>query len=271
MKNILICLNLKWVVQATFKWVAQATRLSRPATGRTEWKERLYCNQAPKKAHALFPFRTASRRSGQASGLCYPLFRIAGLIFVTTFIAQAEPVKIQLPPETAVYKSGPGADVANAQCLTCHSADYAAMQPPMPAKFWKGAVDKMIAKYAAPIETNQVDALVEYFAKHYGTDGTNAAASTVAKQIPTDASTDPKQLMQKNGCFNCHTVDKKFIGPAFKDVAGKYNGTSDAFAKVAHQIQNGGSGLWGPIPMPPFKQFSQVEVKILSDWILAQK
>ena len=74
-----------------------------------------------------------------------------GLICVATFVATAAPVKIELPRETDVYRAAPGADLANAQCLTCHSADYAAMQPPMPAKFWKGAVDKMIGKYGANV------------------------------------------------------------------------------------------------------------------------
>jgi cytochrome c len=76
--------------------------------------------------------------------------------------------------------------------------------------------------------------------------------------------------MQKNGCFNCHTLENKLIGPAFKAVAAKYKDNADAFAKVSHQIAHGGSGLWGPIPMPPFKQLSESEVKTLADWILVQ-
>jgi cytochrome c551/c552 len=202
------------------------------------------------------------------------IFISVGFIFATTFVMQAAPVKIELPRETDVYRIAPGADLANAQCLTCHSADYAAIQPPMPTKFWKAEVDKMAGKYGAPIPTNQVDALVEYFAKSYGTDAASAGTTSIAattKEIASAASGDAKKLMQKTGCFNCHMVDKKFIGPAFKDVAGKYNGKADAFAKISHQIQNGGSGLWGPIPMPPFKQFSETEVKTLADWILAQK
>ncbi len=191
------------------------------------------------------------------------------VIFVAAFTAQSEPVKIQLPIEMGVYKPAPGADLANAQCLTCHSADYAAMQPPMPAKFWKGAVDKMIGKYGAPIPTNQVDAIVDYFARSYGTDATNAAIPVVAKEI--SAPVDAKKVMQNSGCFNCHNAQTKIIGPAYKDVAAKYHGNPEAVAKVSHQIQNGGAGLWGTFPMPPFKQLSQAEVKVLAEWILAQK
>src|SRR4051812_49296413 len=108
-------------------------------------------------------------------------FLFAGLV-AASITAHAEVVKIELPVETAVYKSGPGADLANAQCLTCHSADYILTQPPMPAKFWKGAIDKMIGKYGAPIPTNHVDALVEYFSKTYGTE-TNTPSNTVVTQV----------------------------------------------------------------------------------------
>ncbi|MEO7299929.1 MAG: c-type cytochrome [Verrucomicrobiota bacterium] len=201
------------------------------------------------------------------------LFASSVLILAGIFLAHAAPITIELPNETVVYKKAAGADLVNAQCLTCHSADYIAMQPPMPAKFWKGAVEKMVGKYGAPIPTNQVDAIVEYLAVNYGTGATNSAATTqlAAKEHASGAPGDAKQLMQKTGCFNCHTVDKKFIGPAFKEVAAKYHGQADALTKVSHQIENGGSGLWGPIPMPPFKQFSPAEIKTLSDWILAQK
>ncbi|MDB6026188.1 MAG: cytochrome [Verrucomicrobiales bacterium] len=196
-------------------------------------------------------------------------FLIAGLV-ATSVVAQAEVVKIELPVETAVYKSGPGADLANAQCLTCHSADYILMQPPMPAKFWKGAVDKMIGKYAAPIPTNSVDALVEYFAKNYGTE-TNTPSNTVVTQVITQPSgaLDGEAVATKMGCFNCHAEDKK-IGPAYKAVAAKYKGNKEGPEKIAHQITHGGSGQWGTVPMPQFDSLSAAEIKAVSDWILAQ-
>jgi cytochrome c551/c552 len=194
------------------------------------------------------------------------IFTAFGFVFASAFLAHSAPVKIELPIETGVYKAGPGADLANAQCLTCHSADYAAIQPPMPAKFWKGEVDKMAAKYGAPIPTNEVDALVNYLARNYGTETADATAPLVAQEIKV---TDAKQLMTKSGCLNCHNARTKIIGPAYQDVAAKYRGDPKAMAKVSHQIRNGGSGLWGTFPMPPFKQLSDEEVQILAYWILA--
>lgn len=138
----------------------------------------------------------------------------------------------------------------------------------MPEKFWKAEVDKMIGKYGAQIPTNQIDALVAYFAKNYGTETSVATPTVVAAK---EKSADAKQLMMKTGCFSCHNAQTKLIGPAYKEVAAKYRDDADAIAKISRQITNGGSGLWGTLPMPPFKQLSPDEVKMLAEWILAQK
>jgi sulfite dehydrogenase len=201
------------------------------------------------------------------------IFAFLLFVFSAIFIAQSEPVKIELPVETVVYKPAPGADLANAQCLTCHSAEYISTQPPLPRTFWKASVDKMIGKYGAPIPTEQVEALAEYFAKNYGTDGTNAStiAAAVTPAVASTVARDVKKLMQDSGCFNCHNAQAKLLGPSYKDVAAKYRGHPEGLAKVSHQITHGGSGLWGPFPMPPFKQFSEAEVKMLAEWILEQK
>lgn len=60
----------------------------------------------------------------------------------------------------------------------------------------------------------------------------------------------PDEAMTKAGCMACHTKDKKLLGPSFKDIAVKYKG-QDAAAKLAEKVRKGGSGVYGPIPMPP--------------------
>jgi len=200
------------------------------------------------------------------------VFASLSIVFATAFLVQSAPVTIELPIETALYKPAADADLANAQCLTCHSAEYVSSQPPLSRAFWKGSVEKMMTKYGAPVPADQIEALVNYLASNYGQGATNApAASSPASDAPLATTGDAKLLMQKSGCFNCHTVDKKFLGPSFKEVAAKYKGIPDASAKVTRQITHGGSGLWGPFPMPPFKQFSEADVRILTAWILAQE
>ena len=78
-------------------------------------------------------------------------------------------------------------------------------------------------------------------------------------------------LAQKKNCMACHAVDKKVVGPAYKDVAAKYAGQKDAAAKLAEKIQKGGSGVWGPVPMPANTQVNAAEAKQLADWVLSQK
>jgi len=83
---------------------------------------------------------------------------------------------------------------------------------------------------------------------------------------------DGAALAKKSGCFNCHTVDKKLVGPSYKDVAKKYKGNAGAAAMLVKKVSDGGSGVWGPIPMPPNKtKVSEADIKTLVDWVLSQQ
>jgi cytochrome c len=82
---------------------------------------------------------------------------------------------------------------------------------------------------------------------------------------------DAAQLAQQKNCLACHAVDKKLVGPAYKDVAAKYAGQKDAVAKLTQKVLKGGSGVWGPVPMPPNTQVSEAEAKELVQWVLSQK
>ncbi len=76
------------------------------------------------------------------------------------------------------------------------------------------------------------------------------------------------QLAQKNNCMACHAVDKKVLGPAYQDVARKYAGQKDAVAALTASIQKGGSGKWGPVPMPAQPTLSEADAKALATWIV---
>ena len=79
------------------------------------------------------------------------------------------------------------------------------------------------------------------------------------------------QLATAKNCMACHAVDKKLVGPSYKDVAAKYSGQKDAAAKLEAKILKGGAGVWGPVPMPANAQVNPDEAKKLVAWILAQK
>jgi len=94
------------------------------------------------------------------------------------------------------------------------------------------------------------------------------AAALVATSLPALAQQD---LAQKKNCLACHAVDKKVVGPAYKDVAAKYAGQKDAVDKLTQKVLKGGSGVWGQIPMPANPQVSEAEAKQLVTWILGMK
>jgi cytochrome c len=88
--------------------------------------------------------------------------------------------------------------------------------------------------------------------------------------IAGQASADEALAKAKN-CMSCHAVDKKVVGPSYKDVAKKYAGKADAAAALEAKVKKGGSGAWGTVPMPPNPAVSDADIKKLVAWILATK
>ncbi len=77
-------------------------------------------------------------------------------------------------------------------------------------------------------------------------------------------------LAKAKNCMSCHAVDKKLVGPSYKDVAAKYKGDAGAAEALATKIKAGGKGVWGQIPMPP-NNVTPDEAKKLATWVLSQK
>ncbi len=95
-----------------------------------------------------------------------------------------------------------------------------------------------------------------------------ALAATFSMAVPALAD---QALATSKNCMACHAIDKKLVGPAFKDVAAKYASDKSAADKLAAKIVKGGSGVWGPIPMPANTQVNETESKKLAAWVLSTK
>ena len=78
-------------------------------------------------------------------------------------------------------------------------------------------------------------------------------------------------LAQKSGCLACHNVNVKILGPAYKDVAAKYRGQAGAEDKLVAKVKAGGSGVWGPIPMPAHPQVKEEDIRTIVKWVLTTK
>ena len=88
---------------------------------------------------------------------------------------------------------------------------------------------------------------------------------TAMAAVPAHASLD---LATKNACTACHAVNKKLVGPAYQEVAKKYASQKDAAAMLAKSIKAGGSGKWGPVPMPAQAALSDADALTLAQWVL---
>jgi cytochrome c len=97
-----------------------------------------------------------------------------------------------------------------------------------------------------------------------------ALFALIAAAACAPALADQALATSKN-CMACHAMDKKLVGPAFKEVAAKYAGQKDAADKLALKIMKGGSGVWGPVPMPANTQVKEAEAKKLAAWVLSLK
>jgi cytochrome c len=91
-----------------------------------------------------------------------------------------------------------------------------------------------------------------------------------AKSAQPTAMADAEALAKAKGCYACHAVNAKQVGPAFKDVAKKYAGKPDAVAYLSERIKKGGAGVWGNVPMPS-QNVTDEESKKLAEWVLSFK
>ncbi|SEF31813.1 c-type cytochrome [Variovorax sp. NFACC27] len=78
-------------------------------------------------------------------------------------------------------------------------------------------------------------------------------------------------LATSKNCMSCHAVERKVLGPSFKDVAAKYKDDKGAVDALASKIMKGGSGVWGPVPMPANNQVSEADARKLAAWVLSTK
>ena len=98
-----------------------------------------------------------------------------------------------------------------------------------------------------------------------------AALAAIASVLVSTAASAQLELAKQKNCLACHTVDKKLVGPAYKDVAMKYENDKDAAPRLAKKVREGGVGVWGQIPMPANPQVNEAESLQLVKWGLSLK
>ena len=94
------------------------------------------------------------------------------------------------------------------------------------------------------------------------------AAAFASSALAVPVAQADEALAKKYNCTTCHLMDKKSVGPAYKDVAKKYKGQADAAAKLSEKVKKGSQGVWGAVPMPPNAAVPDDDVRKLVDWVL---
>ena len=97
-----------------------------------------------------------------------------------------------------------------------------------------------------------------------------ASAATLSLLLAGTVQADEK-LAQANGCMTCHQMDKKVLGPSYKEVAAKYSGNAGAEAALVKKVKEGGKGVWGDMIMPPNAHVKDADIQAIVKWILTQK
>ena len=92
----------------------------------------------------------------------------------------------------------------------------------------------------------------------------------MALSVAAPAMADEALAKSKN-CMACHSIDKKLVGPSYKDVAKKYAGQKDAEATLVTHVMKGSKGVWGPVPMPANANVNEAEAKQLVTWVMSLK
>jgi cytochrome c len=98
-----------------------------------------------------------------------------------------------------------------------------------------------------------------------------ALAAVFVAAAGSASAADPAELAKKYACLSCHSVDKKVVGPSYKDIAAKYKADKGAQARLMDKVKKGGTGAWGQIPMPPNPGIKDDELKALVQWVLSTK
>jgi cytochrome c551/c552 len=189
----------------------------------------------------------------------------AALAIVPSAAQEAEPE----PPRTLT--PGKGSDLTTARCVTCHDARHIT-RTRLSRGEWEFNIKNMIER-GAPMTPGEIPIILEYLATYYNRDRPAPASdSATAGYGLGGVGKDPvARLMSANACIACHALDKRLVGPSFREVAARFAGDGAAPAKLAKKIKEGGAGSWGNVPMPPHPALSDADLNRIVGWILQQR
>lgn len=162
---------------------------------------------------------------------------------------------------------GPGAGLATSRCAICHDLGHI-LRSRLSRGEWEDVLANMRQRGMPPPADDEQRAILDYLAAYYGRD----PAPAPAPDAHAVGGADPvARMLDEHACNGCHAVDRKLVGPAFRDVASKYAADAGAATRLAAKIRSGGAGGWGDVPMPPNPKLSEADALALARWVLDRK
>jgi len=180
---------------------------------------------------------------------------LAALLFPGVLLAQN-------PEEKLI--SGPGSTLTETKCKICHELQHI-KRTPLSRGEWADNLKNMKER-GTPMTDAEQAVILDYLSVYYNREkpAPDPSPDTIAS-----ASDDPmEKLLGANGCSACHQLDRKVLGPAFREVAKRYAGQAGAADRLAAKIRAGGQGAWGNVPMPPNAALSEADARKLAGWVL---
>ena len=188
---------------------------------------------------------------------------VAAALMIAPTVAQEDEAPRTLTP-------GKGSDLTTARCATCHDARHIT-RAKLSRGQWEDNIKNMKDR-GAPMAPHEIPIIREYLATYYNPDSPAPAPDPAASGYGMDGGDDPvAKLLTANACVACHMLDKRVVGPSFREVAAKFAGDSGAPGLLAKKIREGGAGNWGNVPMPPHPQLSDADLGQIVAWILQQR
>jgi cytochrome c551/c552 len=162
--------------------------------------------------------------------------------------------------------SGPGSTLTENKCKICHELQHI-RRTPLSRGEWADNLKNMRER-GTPMTDEELAIILDYLSLYYSRD---PAPSPTPDSLSTAGSDPIAKLLEAHACGGCHSLDKRVVGPSFREIAQRYAGDAGAAARLAVKVRSGGQGAWGQVPMPAAAGIADPDLAMLLDWVLGQK
>ena len=189
--------------------------------------------------------------------------RLSAALFLVLLSGYVAPAGAQ---DADRLTSGTGSTLTENKCKICHELQHI-RRTPLSRGEWADNLKNMRER-GTPMTDDELAVILDYLSVYYSRD----PAPPAAPDTLSTAGSDPvAKLLETNACSGCHALDKRVVGPSFREIAQRYTGDAGAAARLAAKVRGGGQGAWGQVPMPPAAGITDPDLSMLVEWVLGQK